>query len=78
MINRCLKCHSPIFGGSCLCGKNAIRCPDCGGDGIRKEIELLEDSWGYMGYMAQSKIGSCPICGGVGQVSVVYRRINGG
>ena len=78
MIIRCLKCHSPIFGGSCLCKSNVVRCPDCGGDGRKKVIEFLEDVEGYMGYILKPYKGECSVCGGVGRVTVIYRRFNGG
>jgi hypothetical protein len=55
-----------------------VRCPDCGGDGRRKSIELLEDNEGFMGYILKTQKGLCPICQGVGRVSVIYRRYNGG
>ena len=78
MIIRCHSCNSPIFGNTCLCKKRVIRCPDCGGDGRRKRIELLDDADGFQGYILKTQKGLCPTCGGEGWVSVVYRRFNGG
>ena len=77
MISRCLLCHSPIFNGSCLCGQNVTRCPDCDGDGRKKTIELLEDQDGYMGYVRHPQKEYCPLCGGLGRVTIAYKRVIG-
>lgn len=76
MIVRCAVCHSPIFGGSCRCGKNVVRCPDCDGTGRQKVIELLSDQDGYMGYILKPTAEICSVCGGCGRVSVTYSRVD--
>ena len=75
MISRCALCHSLIFGNRCLCGKTAVRCPDCNGDGRKKSLELLEDSYGYLGYVTKTLPEKCSLCNGRGMVTVRYRQI---
>lgn len=72
MIARCLECGSPIFRNHCSCGRTVVRCPDCGGDGRQKSIELLTDAEGFMGYILKPIAKPCETCGGFGKTSVQY------
>lgn len=76
MIDRCLNCHSPIV-PQCLCKQNLVRCPGCKGTGRGTNIELLEGSDGYMGYMTIPTGKQCEVCDGWGKLSVEYQRLKG-
>jgi len=75
MIICCRRCHSPIFHGPCLCGQSVMRCPDCGGDGRQKMLELMDDDEGYLGYVLKTQKEVCETCGGNGEVSVYYHKV---